>query len=212
MKNMEIIGVIIVDDHLIFRKGLRIVLNEIPFVKVIAEASDGNELLNILKKNTADIVLMDINMPGISGIEATKKLKEKYPDTEVIALTMHEEIGYFNKMIEAGAKGFLLKKITKEQLEAAIKAVFYGETFFSEEFVLSTKPKYTPPKNLNVDISEREIEVLKLIAKGYSNQEIADKLFLSKRTVDGHKARLFEKTGAKNAPNLIMFALKNGLI
>ncbi len=209
---MEIIGIIIADDHLIFRKGLRIVLNEIPFVKVIAEASDGNELLSILRKNTADIVLMDINMPGMNGIEATQKLKDKYPDTEVIALTMHEEIGYFNKMIEAGAKGFLLKKTTKEQLESAIKAVFYGETFFSEEFVLSTKPKYVAQKNTNIEISEREKDVLKLIAKGYSNQEIADKLFLSKRTVDGHKARLFEKTGAKNAPNLIMFALKNGLI
>ncbi len=210
---MEIIGVVIVDDHLIFRKGLRIVLNEIPFVKVIAEASDGNELLSILRKNTADIVLMDINMPGMNGIEATQKLKDKYPDTEVIALTMHEEIGYFNKMIEAGAKGFLLKKITKEQLEAAIKAVFYGETFFSEEFVLSAKPNITPTrKNTLIEISEREKDVLRLIAKGYSNQEIAQKLFLSKRTVDGHKARLFEKTGAKNAPNLIMFALKNGLI
>ncbi len=209
---MEIIGIIIADDHLIFRKGLRIVLNEIPFVKVIAEASNGNELLSILRKNTADIVLMDINMPGMNGIEATQKLKDKYPDTEVIALTMHEEIGYFNKMIEAGAKGFLLKKTTKEQLESAIKAVFYGETFFSEEFVLSTKPKYVAQKNTNIEISEREKDVLKLIAKGYSNQEIADKLFLSKRTVDGHKARLFEKTGAKNAPNLIMFALKNGLI
>ncbi|MCF6240117.1 MAG: response regulator transcription factor [Bacteroidales bacterium] len=210
---MEIIGVIIADDHLIFRKGLSIVLNEIPFVKLIAEASDGNELLNILKKRPADIVLMDINMPGMDGIEATKKMKDKYPETEVIALTMHEEIGYFNKMIEAGAKGFLLKKITKDQLEAAIKAVFYGETFFSEEFVLSAKPNKIPTQNKpSIEISEREKEVLKLIAKGYSNQEIAEKLFLSKRTVDGHKARLFEKTGAKNAPNLIMYSLKNGLI
>ncbi len=209
---MEIIGIIIADDHVIFRKGLRTVLNEIPFIKVIAEASDGADLLNILKKNTADIILMDINMPRMDGIEATQKVLDKYPETEVIALTMHEEISYFNKMIEAGAKGFLLKKTNKEQLEAAIKAVFYGETYFSEEFVISTKPNIQPNKNLEIDISEREKEVLKLIAKGYSNQEIAKKLFLSKRTVDGHKARLFEKTGAKNSPNLIMFAIKNGLI
>jgi DNA-binding NarL/FixJ family response regulator len=154
---------------------------------------------------------MDINMPGINGIEATKKVIEKYPQTEVIALTMHEEIGYFNKMIEAGAKGFLLKKTNKEQLETAIKAVFHGETYFSEEFVITAQPNI-PQNKLDIDISEREKEVLKFIAKGYSNQEIAEKLFLSKRTVDGHKARLFEKTGAKNAPNLIMFAIKNGLI
>jgi DNA-binding NarL/FixJ family response regulator len=208
---MEIIGIIIADDHVIFRKGLRTVLNEIPFIKVVAEASDGTELLNILKKHPADIILMDINMPGINGIEATKKVIEKYPQTEVIALTMHEEIGYFNKMIEAGAKGFLLKKTNKEQLETAIKAVFHGETYFSEEFVITAQPNI-PQNKLDIDISEREKEVLKFIAKGYSNQEIAEKLFLSKRTVDGHKARLFEKTGAKNAPNLIMFAIKNGLI
>jgi len=208
---MEIIGVIIADDHVIFRKGLRTVLNEIPFVKVIAEASDGNELLKILQKNPADIILMDINMQGMNGIEATKKITDKYPETDVIALTMHEEIGYFNKMIEVGAKGFLLKKTNKEQLETAIRTVFYGETYFSEEFELSM-PKSKPKSKNNIAISDREKEVLKLIAKGFSNIEIADKLNLSKRTVDGHKSRLFEKTNAKNAPNLIMFAIKNGLI
>ncbi len=209
---MDIISVIIADDHIIFRKGLRIVLNEIPFIKVIAEASDGQELLNIMRKHTADIVLMDINMPGMNGIEATHKISDKYSDTEIIALTMHEEIGYFNKMIDAGAKGFLLKKTEREELETAIKAVFNGKTYFSQEFVVSVKPNIQTNQKIPIDISEREKEILKLIAKGYSNQAIAEKLYLSKRTIDGHKARLFEKTGAKNAPNLIMFALKNGLI
>ena len=208
---MEIIGVIIADDHIIFRKGLRTVLNEISFVKVLDEASDGQDVMRVMKTNPADIILMDINMPGVNGIEATKRVKEKYPETEIIALTMHEEIGYFNKMIEAGAKGFLLKKTTKDQLAAAIKNVFYGETYFSEEFVISTQQN-TKISQTDVVISNREKDVLKLIAKGYSNVEIAEKLHLSKRTVDGHKARLFDKTGAKNAPNLVMFALKNGLL
>ncbi len=208
---MEIIGIIIADDHVIFRKGLRTVLNEIPFIKVIAEAADGNELLKILQKNPADVILMDINMHGMNGIEATRKITEKYPETDVIALTMHEEIGYFNKMIEVGAKGFLLKKTNREQLEAAIRTVFYGDTYFSEEFALSI-PKSKPTKKNNIIISDREKDVLKLIAKGFSNAEIAEKLHLSKRTVDGHKSRLFDKTNAKNAPNLIMFAIKNGLI
>ena len=208
---MDIIGTIIVDDHVIYRKGLRTVLNEIPFVKVIAEASNGKELLRILKTNTADVILMDINMPEMDGIEATKKVLEKYPDTEIIALTMHEEIGYFNKMIEAGAKGFLLKKTNKEQLESALKTVFYGETYFADEFVISTQTNKKPQKT-NVQISDREKDVLKLISKGCSNAEIADKLKLSKRTVDGHKARLFDKTATKNAPNLVMFAIKHGLI
>ncbi|RLD46263.1 MAG: DNA-binding response regulator [Bacteroidetes bacterium] len=208
---MEIIGVIIADDHIIFRKGLRTVLNEISFVKVLDEAFDGQDVMRVMKTNPADIILMDINMPGVNGIEATKRVKEKYPETEIIALTMHEEIGYFNKMIEAGAKGFLLKKTTKDQLATAIKNVFYGETYFSEEFVISTQQN-TKILQTDVVISNREKDVLKLIAKGYSNVEIAEKLHLSKRTVDGHKARLFDKTGAKNAPNLIMFALKNGLL
>ncbi len=208
---MEIIGIIIADDHIIFRKGLRTVLNEISFIKVIAEASNGNELLRILKKNPADIILMDINMPEMNGIEATKKITEKYPETDVIALTMHEEIGYFNKMIEVGAKGFLLKKTNKEQLEIALRTVFYGETYFAEEFVFNIKKNKTSKKN-NITISDREKEVLKLIAKGFSNAEIAEKLNLSKRTIDGHKSRLFDKTNAKNAPNLIMFAIKNELI
>jgi len=208
---MDIIGTIIVDDHVIYRKGLRTVLNEIPFVKVIAEASNGKELLRILKTNPADIILMDINMPEMNGIEATKKVLEKYKETDIIALTMHEEIGYFNKMIEAGATGFLLKKTNKEQLEAAIKSVFYGETYFADEFVISTQPK-SKTKKTDVQISDRETDILKLIAKGYSNAEIAEKLKLSKRTVDGHKARLFDKTATKNAPNLVMFAIKNDLI
>jgi len=208
---MDIISTIIVDDHIIYRKGLRTVLNEISFVKVIAEASNGKELLRILKTNNADIILMDINMPEMDGIEATKKTLEKYHDTEVIALTMHEEIGYFNKMIEAGAKGFLLKKTNKEQLETALKSVFYGKTYFADEFVISTQANKKASKT-DIQISDREKDVLKLISKGFSNADIADKLKLSKRTVDGHKARLFDKTGTVNAPNLVMFAIKNDLI
>lgn len=208
---MDIISIIIADDHVIFRKGLRTVLNEIPFVKVIAEASDGNELLKLMKKEATDIILMDIRMPGMDGVEATKKVLKKYPDTSVICLTMHEEIGYFNKMIEAGAQGFLLKKTNKDQLENAVKTVYYGGNYYDEEFVI--KPKYLSPNTkTKIKLSEREKEVLEYICKGYSNAEIAKKLNLSQRTIDGHKSRLFDKTGAKNAPNLVMFAVKNGLV
>ena len=208
---MDIISIIIADDHVIFRKGLRTVLNEIPFVKVIAEVSDGNELLKLMKKEQADIIFMDIRMPGMDVVEATKKVLVKFPDTSVICLTMHEEIGYFNKMIEAGAQGFLLKKTNKEQLENAIKTVYYGGNYYDEEFVIT--PKHTvPSKKSNIKLSDREKEILEYICKGYSNAEIAKELNLSQRTIDGHKARLFDKTGAKNAPNLVMFAVKNDLI
>lgn len=209
---MDIFKLVIVDDHIIFRKGLHTILNEIGIIKVMAEASNASELFEILKKQEIDVILMDINMPGIDGIEATKKVLNKYPNTKVIALTMHEEIGYFNKMMEAGAKGFLLKKTTKDELEEAIQTVMNGENYFSAEFINTTKLHKKASAKTDVKLSERELEVLEMICKGFSNPEISKELGLSQRTIDGHRARLFEKTGAKNAPNLVMFAVKNGLV
>ena len=210
---MDIIKVMIVDDHIIFRKGLRTILNEIDEVKVVAEASNGNELLDLLKKMQTDIIFMDIRMPVMDGIEATKKVTEKYPAIRIIALTMFEEVTYFNEMIEAGAAGFLLKKTTTGELKRAIEAVLNDDTYFSEEFIASaTRYQKVKPKDPDVRLSERELEVLDLICKGYSNVEIAKFLGVSQRTVDGHRARLFEKTGAKNAPNLVLYAVKNGLV
>jgi DNA-binding NarL/FixJ family response regulator len=210
---MEIAKIIIVDDHVIFRKGLYTILNEIDFVKVVGEASNGNELLELLKKQPVDVILMDIKMPVMDGIEATKKVAAKYPGIKVIALTMFEEISYFNKMIEAGASGFLLKKTTSEELERAINLVLEDESYFSEEFMSSVNMYLKPKqKDTTITLTDREQEVLELICKGYSNVEIANFLGVSSRTVDGFRARLFEKTGAKNAPNLVMFAIKNGLV
>ncbi|MCB0804324.1 MAG: response regulator transcription factor [Bacteroidales bacterium] len=210
---MDIARVIIVDDHVIFRKGLYTILNEIDFVKVVGEASNGNELLELLKKQSADVILMDIKMPVMDGIEATKKVSAKYPAIKIIALTMFEEISYFNKMIEAGASGFLLKKTTSEELERALNLVLMDESYFSEEFMSSVNMYIKPKqKESSIVLTDREQEVLELICKGYSNIEIANFLGVSSRTVDGFRARLFEKTGAKNAPNLVMFAIKNGLV
>jgi DNA-binding NarL/FixJ family response regulator len=212
MERSEIIRVIIVDDHLIFRKGLTTILNEIEDVKVVGEASNGNELLDLLRKQMADIIFMDIKMPVMDGIEATRKVLQKYPDLRIIALTMFEEVSYFNEMIDAGAFGFLLKKTTTEELDKAIRLVLSGDTYFSEEF-MNTVNKYLKPRPAtNILLTEREQEVLELICKGWSNPEISKYLGISQRTVDGHRAKLFEKTGAKNAPHLVMFALKNGLV
>ena len=210
---MDIARIIVVDDHIIFRKGLQTILNEIDTVKVVGEASNGNELLDLLKKQETDIIFMDIKMPYMDGVEATRKVLAKYPNIKIVALTMFEEISYFNQMIEAGASGFLLKKTTTEELEKAIKLVLMDESYFSEEFMSSVN-KYIKPKlkDSNIQLTDREQEVLELICKGFSNAEIAKMLGVSSRTVDGFRAKLFEKTGAKNAPNLVMFALKNGLI
>ena len=210
---MDIVKVIIVDDYIIFRKGLRAILNEIDELKVIGEASNGHELFDLMKKQTADVIFMDIRMPVMDGIEATRRVLEKYPGVKVIALTMHEEIGYFNQMVEAGADGFLLKKTNRDELQKAVEMVVSGETYFSEEF-MSNATKYHKVKTRNplVELSDREQEVLELICKGYSNADISKYLGLSSRTVDGHRARLLEKTGAKNSPHLVMYAIKNGLI
>ncbi len=208
---MKIIRVAIADDHIIFRKGLATILNEISMVKVVAETSNGYELLDYLKTRAADVILMDIKMPGMDGIVATRRVSEKYPDISVIALTMHEEIGYFNEMIEAGARGFLLKKTTQDQLEEAITAVFRGENYFAEEFAISVGKTSSSPR-VKIVLTDREKEILEYICKGFSNVEISKKLGLSQRTIDGHRARLFDKTGAKNAPNLVLFAIKNGLV
>lgn len=210
---MEIISLAIADDHEIFRKGLRIILNELDQVKVMGEAQNGNELLEILKHHAIDLVLMDIRMPVMDGIEATRKIVEKYPQTRVIALTMFEEISYFNQMIEAGADGFLLKKTNKDELELAITTVMIGENYFSEEFINKVNRTQRPgAKLIDIDLTDREQEVLELICKGMSNAEISKFLGVSARTVDGHRAHLLEKTGAKNSPHLVMFAIKNGLI
>ena len=209
---MEIIRVAIADDHVIFRKGLATILNEIASVKVVAETSNGNELLDFLKTGEADVILMDIKMPLMDGIETTRKVTEKYPGIKVIALTMHEEVGYFRRMTEAGAKGFLLKKTNQDQLEEAINAVFRGDYYFAEEYAFSVNHASLSARKINIVLSDREKEILEYICRGYSNGEIAKKLGISQRTIDGHRARLFEKTGAKNAPNLVMFAIKNGLV
>jgi DNA-binding NarL/FixJ family response regulator len=210
---MQIIRLAIADDHEIFRKGLRIILNEIDQVKVMGEAQNGHEILEILKNQEIDLVLMDIRMPVMDGIVATKKIVEKYPKTRIIALTMFEEIGYFNQMIEAGADGFLLKKTNQDELATAIMTVMSGESYFSEEFLNKVNRTQRPSRRLfEVELTDREQEVLELICKGMSNAEIAKFLGVSVRTVDGHRSNLLEKTGAKNSPHLVMFAIKNGLI
>jgi len=210
---MEIIRLVIADDHEIFRKGLRIILNELDEVKVVGEAQNGHELFEILKHQDAELVLMDIRMPVMDGIEATKKIVEKFPHIKVIALTMFEEISYFNQMIEAGADGFLLKKTNKDELQRAITQVMQGDNYFSEEFISNVNRNQRPASRLaTIELTEREQEVLELICKGMSNAEISKYLGVSARTVDGHRAHLLEKTGAKNSPHLVMFAIKNGLI
>lgn len=211
----EKIKVIIVDDHEIFRNGLQTILNRMENIKLVGMASNGAEFIELLKNTDADIVLMDIKMPVIDGIEATKRTQEINSNIKIIALSMFGDEEYLQQMIQAGAKGFLLKNVTRKVLSHSIDVVYNGGNYYSEELLGFFTKKYiqqTQPENDDLQITKREMEVLQLVAEGLSNQEIADKLFISKRTVDGHKSNLIIKTGSKNMVDLLVYAIKNGLV
>jgi len=211
----EKIKIIVVDDHEFFRKGLVFVLNKLKYVEVVAEATNGQEFLDILDTTPADIVLMDINMPNMDGAEATRLALTRNPDLKVIALSSHQEEAYLETMIDAGVKGFLLKNIDKDILDHALQVVAEDKPFFSEEFMPFFTKKFVHEKNapvLNNQPSKRELEVLQLIASGCSNQEIADKLFISLRTVTNHRASLYQKTGTNNTAALLSLAIRNNWV
>jgi DNA-binding NarL/FixJ family response regulator len=211
---MEKIRIIIADDHQLFRNGLKILLNSIPDFEVTGEASNGEEFIKLLKTLTADIALMDINMPEMDGIEATRKSLKVNPDLRIIALSMYGEEEYYYKMVDAGAKGFLLKDSDISEVKEAILAVSKGGSYFSQELLYHViqKIKHREHESKTANLSKREKEILAKICEGLSNQEIADTLFISKRTVDKHRANLLGKTNSKNTASLILFAIRNKLI
>jgi DNA-binding NarL/FixJ family response regulator len=208
------ISVIIVDDHQLFREGLKLILNVNPSIGAIYQASDGIEFLRILEEVIPDIVLMDIDMPKMDGVEATRKALEKYPDLKIIALSMFGDDEYYIKMIEAGAKGFIVKNSDIEIVEKAISKVMEGQNYFSSEVMATLVMHLNKRKSeeLKNELSERETEILYFICKGFSNQEIADTLFLSKRTVDKHRENILSKTNSKNTANLVLYAIRHGII
>lgn len=209
----EIIRIAIVDDHIIFRKGLHLVLDDVHNFKVTGEAATGRELIELLKKQSFDIIFQDIRLPDIDGIELTRMVKKKYPDTRVIALTMFGEIEFFNKMIAAGANAFLLKKADPTEIEQAIFSVMQNETYFSREFADKIENlTQAHAQNLRINLSARETEVLNLICSGLSTNEIAEQLFLSTHTVEGHRRNILMKTGTKNTASLVKFAVQHRLI
>lgn len=215
---MEKAKIFVVDDHPIFKKGLLSQLKEFNFIEIVGSAENGEDFLEKIDTIFADLVFMDIKMPGISGIEATKIAVQKYPKLKVIALSMFGDEEYLQSMLDAGAKGFLLKNIEKGDLEKAIKTVMEGNSYFSEELLtilaakFVTKPKSEENSNGPVKFSQREEEVLKLICQGFTNLEIGNMLFISQRTVDGHRANLLSKVGAKNTVGLVTYAIKNKLV
>jgi len=181
--------------------------------EVIGEAANGKEFLVLLNTLNPDLVLMDISMPGMSGIEATKKAVELMPDIKILALTSFSEEEYYNKMIEAGAKGFVQKNSDITELEQAIESVYEGGSYFSSEIlrkIIFTKNKIkTTPL---ADFTERETEVIGWICQSLTNEEIADKMNLSVETIKGHRSNIFAKIGCKNVTGLVIYAIKNKIV
>jgi len=206
----------LVDDHLIFREGLRNLIELEGIGKVVGESSDGKHFLQHFKKEDPDLVIMDISMPVMDGIEATKQAIKMNPELKILALSMNGEEEYYYKMIEAGVKGFLLKKSGIKEIERAIETVLAGESYFSNELLRKIiynigKPVGTSSSEKN-SLSKREIEVLKEICNGLTNEEIADKLFISALTVKGHRSNLLSKTNCKNSASLVMYAIRNKFV
>lgn len=207
--------VFIVDDHKMFREGLVFAFSKSDKYEIVQQAEDGVDFLSKFEEyNDVAIVLMDISMPNMNGIEATKKCLEINPKVKILALSMFGDEEYYYKMIHAGVKGFVLKEAGSKELEQAMDEVIKGENFFSQKLlqnVIFTKEEKEKRKN-ELDFTEREMEVLELTCRGYSNKEIADKLCLSSRTIESHKSNLYSKTNVNNTVNLVMFAIKNDII
>ena len=214
----DTIKIILADDHRIFRKGLKSLLSEKENIEVLAEADNGNEALEAARKYKPGIVIMDIAMPKMDGIEATRQIRERLPDTEVVILSMHAKKAYIDQVLKAGAKGYVLKDSDEENLIAAINTVHNGGYYLDSPIadqVLSDYFRDKSKRDLKKQsdpLSEREKEVLRLLAEGHSNQEVADILYISRKTVENHRANIVRKTGVQGQVGLTKYAARIGLI
>ena len=209
--------IVVVDDHTLFRNGLRTLLDGIEGFSVIGEASNGVELLELLPGIEPDVILLDIEMPKMNGIVTAEEALKRYPDLRIVTLSMYGDEDYYFKRLSRGVKGFILKNSEIKEVAAAIETVVGGGSYFSQEllFNLVSNLKSTPssvPEDSPEELSQRESEILLHICRGESNSEIADSLFISKRTVDKHRSNILAKTGCKNRANLVVYAIKYTLV
>lgn len=210
--------ILLVDDHRLIRDAIQSYMEDDPEYEVVGEASHGQEAIKFLAENEVDVVLMDINMPIMDGLQCTKEVIRRWPQIKVLTLSMMSDNQHIKQMIGAGASGYVLKNCSEKELKKAIRTVYEGDTYYSSEVtevvmnnLMRNKPTKTSHMVVDMPLTEREKEVLELIIKEFSNQEIADKLFISPRTVDAHKRNLLEKTGSKNIAGLVMYAINNQL-
>lgn len=204
----------LVDDHQLFRAGFKTLLSRLGNLVVEREASNGAEFLDLLMVSQPDLVFLDIAMPQMDGNEAALKALAMFPDLKLIVLSMFGDQEYYSRLVEIGVKGYLLKSADFKEVEMAIESVLAGEYYFSQELMQQAMRQNGLMRNGSVpsDLSEREKEILLEICNGLSNQEVADKLFISKRTVEKHRANLMLKTGCSNTASLVVYAIKNNFL
>ena len=205
------IKIVLVDDHTLFRNGMKGLIDSRKGYRVTGEFSDGAEFINNLASVDADVVFMDISMPEMSGDEATRLALQHRPDMRIISLSMFGEDQYCVRMVDAGVKGFLRKDSSIDTVFEAIDVVMAGDEYFSDEMLRYLRQSMSGGDNPDT-LSEREVDVLVGICRGLSTQEIADSLYIAKRTVDAHRANILEKTGCKNTAALVVYAIKNALV
>lgn len=204
-----------VDDHNLFLNGLKLLLSSMPEFIIVGQASNGREFLNTYRALNPDVVLMDIAMPEMDGIQASRMALEADPELKIVTLSMYGDQEYYSKMLECGVRGFLLKDSDIHEVKTAIHAVAEGGNYFSHQLLRNLILAKKDQENGIIDeehLSDRELEVLVEICQGLSNSEIADKLFISKRTVEKHRANILLKSGCKNTASLVVYAIRNHLI
>jgi two-component system response regulator NreC len=215
---MPNIRLLLVDDHEVIRTGLRMLLESQPDMEIIGEASDGAQALQLAVERQPDVVIMDITLPDISGIEATRRLKSALPETAVVALTIHEDEQYFFEMLQAGALGYVPKRAAPEDLVSAIRLAFAGEIYLYPSLAKALVSDYLErsarhPESASLEaLTPREVEVLELLAEDMGNNEIAEKLVISPHTVARHRENLMRKLGLHNRIELVRYAIRKGII
>lgn len=210
------IRILIADDHGVLRAGLRAVLNAEPDMTVVAEAGDGPTALRLATELCPDILLLDISMPGMNGVEVTRQLKKAQPDVRALILTLHEDEGLLQEAIQAGASGYIVKRAVESELISAIQAVYRGDIYIhpamTRALLKDVSPSLVTDKEPTEPLSPREVEVLRLVADGHTNRQVAEMLHVSVRTVESHRANLMGKLNLSSPAQLVRYALEHGLL
>jgi DNA-binding NarL/FixJ family response regulator len=208
-------SILIADDHQLFLDGLKLILRNQPAFQIVTEALNGEQVLDILSKEKIDLAVLDLNMPGMQGIDLVKTVKQKFPETKLLVITMHHEQEIISEILLAEAEGYVLKNSGKRELTDAITDILNGKTHYEKEVLDLMLQKVKTEKKtekLKKNLTERELEILSLIVQEFTSKEIAEKLFISKQTVDTHRLNIMHKTGVKTLVGLIRYAIQMGMI